>query len=183
MITCGSETSGGIRNVEVYNIKAYGTNVGIRFKSTQGRGGTVRDIRIHDIEMKDVKRAILVDYNWHPAYNTIPEKVRKEIEEEGKELPHHWTVLMQKVPEKEGTPYIRDITIKNVNAVDSDTAFHIRGLEKQRAGSFYLENVNITAAKAGSIRNAENWIFKNVCVKAKDNSKVELVNCENMSGM
>jgi polygalacturonase len=183
MITCGSETSGGIRNVEAYNIKAYGTNAGIRFKSTQGRGGTVCDIRIYDVQMKDVKQAIVLDYNWYPAYNMIPEDVRKQIEAEGKELPHHWTVLMQKVPQEQGTPYIRDITIKNVKALDSETAFFVRGRENQKAGSFYLENVYITASKAGSVKNAENWTFKNVRVEAKDSSKVEFENCENMNGL
>lgn len=183
MFTCGSETSGGIHNVEVYNIKAYGTRVGIRFKSTQTRGGTVRDIHIHDVEMKDVTRAILVDYDWNPAYSTIPEDVRKRIEDEGKELPHHWKVLMQRVPKEQGIPHLRDVTIKNVKAVDSETAFSVAGLEVAKAANFLLENVHITAAKAGSIKNAKNWTFKNVQVEAKDGSKVKLENCENMTGL
>ncbi len=183
MITCGSETSGGIYNVEAYNLKAYGTQAGIRFKSTQGRGGTVHDIHIHDVQMNKVKRAVELDYDWYPAYNTIPEAVRKQIKSEGKKLPHHWSVLMQKVPEKQGTPYIRDVTIKNVKALDSETAFSVRGRENQKASSFFLENVSITASKAGSVKNAENWTFKNVRVETKDSSKVKFENCENMNGL
>ena len=38
---CGSEMSGGIKNVEVRNNLYIGTDVGLRFKSTRGRGGVV----------------------------------------------------------------------------------------------------------------------------------------------
>ncbi len=183
LITCGSETSGGIRNVKVYNLKAYGTRAGIRFKSTQGRGGTVQDIDISDIEMEGVEYPVELNYDWYPAYNTVPEKVRKQIEAEGKELPHHWQVLMQKVPEKQGTPYIRDITIRNVKAVDCKQAFSVQGHQKQKAGRFLLENVTIMAETAGSVKNAENWEFKNVGIEAEDGSKVKLENCLNMTGM
>ena len=183
LITCGSETSGSIYNVEVYNLKAYGTSTGIRFKSTQGRGGTVHDIYIHDIEMVNVRDAIKLDYDWYPSYNTVPEEVRKEIEAEGKELPLHWQKLMAKVPEDQGTPYIHGIRIENIKAVDSERAISVSGRKNQRAGNFLLENVEITARTAGKIKNAEGWTFKNVKITTKDDSKVEFENCENMTGM
>lgn len=180
LITFGSETSGGIHNVEAYNIQAYGTRAGIRFKSTQGRGGTVRDIQIHNVEMKNVEHPIELNYDWYPAYNTVPEEVRKEIEEQGKELPRHWKVLMQKVPEKQGIPYIRNITIKDIKAVDCGTAFSVQGRENQKAGHFLFEDVFISAEKAGLIKNAEDWTFQNVRIEAKDGSKTEFENCENI---
>ncbi|MBN1804333.1 MAG: glycoside hydrolase family 28 protein [Sedimentisphaerales bacterium] len=183
LITFGSETSGGIYNVEAYNLKAYSTGNGIRFKSTQGRGGTVRDVYIHDIHMVNVRDAIKLDYDWYPSYNTVPDEVRKQIEAEGKELPQHWKALMTQVPEDLGTPYIRDITISNIKAVDSEKAVSINGRENQKAGTFLLENIDITANEAGTIKNAEGWIFKNVTIKAKDGSEVKLENCDDMTGM
>ena len=39
--TIGSEMSGGVRNVRVNNCTFIGTDVGLRFKSTRGRGGVV----------------------------------------------------------------------------------------------------------------------------------------------
>lgn len=183
LITCGSETSGSIRNVEVYNLKAFGTKSGIRFKSTQGRGGTVSDINIHDIEMEDVAKVIDLNYDWYPAYNTVPEKVRKEIEAEGKPLPHQWFVLMQQVTEKEGTPFIHDITIRNLTTKNCGTAFVVKGRENQKAGHFVFENVAIQAEKAGAISNAENWVFKNTKIEASDGSKPELKNCINIQGL
>jgi polygalacturonase len=183
LITFGSETSGGIYNVEAYNLKAYGTSTGIRFKSTQGRGGTVRDAYIHDIQMHNVREAIKLDYDWYPAYNTVPEAVRRQLEAEGREFPKHWKALMQPVPEEQGTPYIRNITIRNIKAVDSETAISANGRKNQPAGSFLLENIEITAKKAGVIKNAENWIFRNVKIQAEDGSKVRFENCRNMMGL
>lgn len=183
LVTCGSETSGGIYNVEAYDLKAYGTSTGIRFKSTQGRGGTVHDIYVHDVEMHNVRDAIKLDYDWYPAYNTVPDEVRKEIEARGEELPMHWQKLMTVVPEDKGTPYIRDIHIANVNAADSQRAISVNGRENQPAENFLLENITITARTAGTIKNAEDWTFKNVTIKAEDGSKLEFVNCQDMKGL
>ena len=183
LITFGSETSGSIYNVQVYNLKAIGTRMGLRFKSTQGRGGTVRDIYIHDIEMNKVQQAIKLDYDWLPKYNTVPEKVRKEIEAQGKELPMHWQKLMTVVPEKQGTPYINNIRIANIKAQNCKEAINIRGRANQPAGSFTFENIEIKASKAGKIKNAQNWKFKNFKIISKDGSKVKLENCKNITGL
>ncbi len=183
LITFGSETSGGIRNVEVYRLKAYGTGSGIRFKSTQGRGGTVQDIQIHDITMWKVEKTIDLNYDWYPAYNTVPEEVRKQIEAEGKPLPLHWMVLMRQVGQEEGTPYIHDITIKNIESIDSEMAFAVAGRKNQRAGRFIFDNILIKAATAGTISNAEDWTFTNTRIETKDGTKPQLKNCDNVEGL
>lgn len=183
LITFGSETSGGIFNVQAYNLRGLGTSTGIRFKSTQGRGGTVRDIYIHDIQMVNVKEAIKLDYDWYPSYNTVPDAVRKQIEAEGKELPLHWQKLMTVVPEAEGTPYIYNVRIANVTGTDSETAVSIAGRKNQRAGNFTLENIDIAAKSAGTVKNAENWTFKNVSFRTQNDSTLKFENCENMTGI
>ena len=50
----GSEMSGGARNIMVDNCLFIGTDTGLRFKSTRGRGGTVEDIFIRNIGMADI---------------------------------------------------------------------------------------------------------------------------------
>jgi polygalacturonase len=59
-IVIGSETSGGIRNVAVSNVVCQGTQAGINIKSERGRGGRVENIRIDNMVMDDVGRAISV---------------------------------------------------------------------------------------------------------------------------
>ena len=50
----GSEMSGDVRNVYVTDLTFIGTDVGIRFKSTRGRGGVVENIHIANINMVDI---------------------------------------------------------------------------------------------------------------------------------
>ncbi len=183
MLSFGSDSSGGIYHVEAYRLKAENTRAGVRFKSTQGRGGMVRDIDIHDIEMKNAGRTLELNYDWFPQSNAIPDEVRKQITDKGRDLPHHWGVLLQPVSQEQGTPRIRDIFIRNVESVDSKTAFFVRGLDRAKAERFHLQNIRITAAKAGSIRNAANWTFENLTLQTRDGSKITLEQCDHMQGL
>jgi polygalacturonase len=58
----GSEMSGGAKNIFVSNCSFIGTDIGLRFKTTRGRGGVVEKIYIKDIAMRDILgSAILFD--------------------------------------------------------------------------------------------------------------------------
>jgi polygalacturonase len=59
-IVIGSETSGGIRNVVVSGVVCQGTQGGINIKSERGRGGIVENVRIENLVLEDVGRAISV---------------------------------------------------------------------------------------------------------------------------
>lgn len=94
-ITIGSETSGGFRNIEVYNITALSrVPSGVLFKSARTRGGYSRDIRIHDLTLVGVAIPIHITMNWNPnfSYATLPEGV--------KDIPSYWVTLTTKVPER-----------------------------------------------------------------------------------
>jgi len=52
--TVGSEMSGGVKNVLIRDCQFLGTDVGIRFKSTRGRGGVVENIFIDGISMYNI---------------------------------------------------------------------------------------------------------------------------------
>ena len=68
----GSEMSGGVKNVFVSNCTFIGSDVGLRFKTTRGRGGVVENIFIRDIYMKDLPGdAILFDM-YYAAKDPVP---------------------------------------------------------------------------------------------------------------
>ena len=68
----GSEMSGGVRNVYVSGCSFVGTDVGLRFKSTRGRGGVVENIFIDNINMIDISNdALTMDLYY--AVNDFPE--------------------------------------------------------------------------------------------------------------
>ncbi len=54
-VAIGSELSGGIENVDISHCNIRNTGLGIRIKSLPGRGGFVRDVRVSDVEMRDLK--------------------------------------------------------------------------------------------------------------------------------
>jgi polygalacturonase len=71
-IVIGSETSGGIRNVAVSNIVCQGTQMGINIKSERGRGGVVENVRIDNLVLDDVGRAISVSQYYSMQGETPP---------------------------------------------------------------------------------------------------------------
>lgn len=61
----GSEMSRGVRNVLVEDCTFIDSDVGIRFKSTMGRGGVVEDIYIRNINMVNIQQeAIIMTMNY-----------------------------------------------------------------------------------------------------------------------
>ncbi len=59
-VAIGSETSGDIRGVHIYNLALRGTDRGVRIKSQKGRGGVVENIIYEDMSFTDVETAISI---------------------------------------------------------------------------------------------------------------------------
>lgn len=153
LMTCGSETSGGIRHVVAHDLKAFGTSCGLRFKSTCQRGGVIEDIHFYNIEMDGVKKPIIVDLNWNPAYSTsiLPEGYDYET------LPLHWKKMLKKVPLEIGTPKFKDVHFSNVKARNADICVKAIGIENSTLDNFTFENVEIQGREAGQILFDKDW--------------------------
>jgi polygalacturonase len=54
----GSEMSGGAKNIFVTDCTFIGTDIGLRFKTTRGRGGVVEKIYVKNISMKELLAAL-----------------------------------------------------------------------------------------------------------------------------
>lgn len=171
LFTCGSETSGSIRNVLVYNMKGFGTKYGLRFKSTAQRGGIVENIHMFNIEMIGVRDPFVVDLNWHPTYSTstLPDGYNYET------LPSHWKKLLEKVDPKKGMPKFRNITFENITAINATTCVKVNGLKESTIDNFSFRNVSFQGTDAGKISYARNWVFDNFSVNAGKN-KLQLEN-------
>jgi polygalacturonase len=172
LFTCGSETSGGIRHVIARNLKAKGTKVGIRIKSALNRGGTVEDIRVDNIEMDGVGTAILLTMNWNPAYSysTLPEGYTEAT------LPAHWKAMLTKVDPEKGLPHFRDVVISNVKVQNAKVAISAEGQPNSLLEGMTLDNVTMTAATAGGLSYAKDWIIKNVNITAQDEEPIAVQN-------
>ena len=149
--TVGSEMSGGVENLKVSNCRFLGTDVGLRFKSTRGRGGVVKNIYINDIYMKDILAdAILFDlfYGGKSAVEAAAEKDE--------------TVNVPAVPVDETTPEFRDIYISNVCCNGASRAMLFNGLPEMPVTNINVSDCTITADEGITLRNSQDITFKNV---------------------
>jgi polygalacturonase len=176
LFTCGSETSGSIRHVIARGLKAKGTKVGLNFKSAITRGGTVEDILLENIELDSVKAAVQMTLNWNPtySYSTLPAGYTEST------LPEHWKKMLAKVEPERGLPHFKNITIRNVKATNSQTAILAEGQANSLIENVTLENITVTAAKAGTISYGKGWRVQNVNIKAANDQPVAV---QNSSGM
>jgi polygalacturonase len=165
-ITIGSETSGGFRNIEAYNITALsGVPSGVLFKSAHTRGGYAKDIRIHDLTLEGVAIPIHITMNWNPSYSyaTLPAGA--------KDIPPYWVVLTTIVPEQQGLPHFSGVHIWNIKATGARSAFNVSAYPNATLDNFRFDHLEIEAATAGTIANARNWTLTDSNIKTADGSK------------
>jgi len=162
LITCGSETSGGIRNVLAYNLTANGTTNCINFKSAITRGGTVENIYVHDITMNNVGTMLRATMDWNPSYSysTLPKEYSYDS------IPHHWKVFLEQVPPEKGTPHFKNVYLWNFKGTVRGSAVSISGMKESPIENYFLTDINVEARTPGDIAFAKGWRFKNVSIKS-----------------
>lgn len=157
----GSEMSGGARNIFVSNCTFVGTDIGLRFKTTRGRGGIVENIFIKDIWMKDIPaEAILFDmyYMSRDPVALLGEK---------RELPK---VEFKEV--NETTPQFRNFHISNVYCSGAEKGIFVRGLPEMHVKDIVLENMVLQAEKGIDVQEATGIAFRNIKVISKETNPV-----------
>jgi DNA sulfur modification protein DndE len=165
--TIGSEMSGGVREVQVSNCTFIGTDVGLRFKSTRGRGGVVEKIYISGIRMKDIAGAA-IDFNMFYGGQPPLDESSSEIE---KSIP----------PVNEGTPQFRDIHIENVICRGAQKAIALEGLPEMPIRGITLKNVSLTAQTGAFLTDADDIHFENVRIENQTGPGITQVRVKNSS--
>jgi polygalacturonase len=146
----GSEMSGGARNIYVSNCSFIGADIGLRFKTTRGRGGMVENIYIKDIYMKDIPaEAILFDM-YYMAKDPVV------LLGEKRELPK-----VEMKPVDETTPQFRNFHISNVYCLPE---MHVKDI--------VLENMVLQADKGIDVQEATGITFKNIKIISKETNPV-----------
>jgi len=143
----GSEMSGGVRNIFVNDCTFLGSDIGLRFKTTRGRGGVVEDIHISDIRMTDIPHeAILFDmyYNGKAAADAV-----KNPE-------------LEKLPVTDGTPVFRRIFIQNVACRGADYAVKAQGLPEMNVQEVHIRNCSFRSKHGISLVESKDFEFRNI---------------------
>ena len=177
LFTLGSETSGGMRNIEVYGLKAIGTSMGLRFKSAKVRGGIMENINFHHIEMTGVTYPFHFEMNWYPSYSypTIPENIPEDS------IPDRWIALTNPVlPPEKGIPEFRHISFTDITVTEAQQAFFVNAYEEKPMHNLQWKDVRIQAEEAGEINHARDWTMENVSLYLPVSEKIELNNAVNV---
>jgi len=127
-VAMGSETSGGIRNVEVRNcVSDAGNWAPIRFKTQPSRSGVVENITYRDMQLKDTRQAF--EFNME------------------------WRMVPPIAPPAKVLPVVRNVTLRNITGnVNSVGIMH--GLVDSPIENVKFENCRITAQKGFVTENA-----------------------------
>lgn len=167
----GSEMSGGANNIYVSNCTFIGSDIGLRFKTTRGRGGMVENIFIKDIYMKDIPgEAILFDM-YYMAKDLVP------LQGEKRELPK-----VEMLPVDETTPQFRNFHITNVYANGAEKAIFVRGLPEMHVKGIRIENSVFQSKYGVDIQEASNIQLNNVKVySTKTNPVIDVTNSDYIS--
>lgn len=166
-ITIGSETSGGFRNIDVYNIHALGhVPSGVLFKSAHTRGGWTDHVRIHDLQLDNVRIPIHITMNWNPSYSyaKIPPGLTH--------IPSYYRVLATPVPPALGLPHFHGVHIWNIKATGARRAFDVSATPQAPLVGFTLDHIDISARSAGTVANTRGWKLSLVSVHTHDGSRV-----------
>ncbi len=146
----GSEMSGGAKNLFVEDCTFIGTDKGLRFKSTRGRGGIVENVNIRNINMSNIgNEAIYFDmYYWtKPPQDNEPQAV-PEVSEE--------------------TPRFRNIVIDGVNCSGAQMGIFVRGLPEMPIENLVLKNINIRSASGIYLKDVKGSKFGVIRLNTED---------------
>ncbi len=134
--TIGSEMSGGVKNIKVNNCNFLGTDVGLRFKSTRGRGGVVENIFISNIYMKDIATSA-INFNLYYGGKALTEE--ESAEEHSKN--------QKEVVADETTPRFRNFYLDNIYCTGAKDAVVLQGLPEMPLQNIELKDLVMTAEK------------------------------------
>ena len=199
-VTIGSEMSGGVRNVSVSNCIMTGTDIGLRFKTTRGRGGVVENVNISNIAMHQIKgAAIFMDMYYMVRATTQPTTqasngptsrpsfarggggpgfggFRRGRMASTQPIPDPATQ-----PVTDATPVFRQFEIRNVTCDGAKSALEIRGLPELAISNITLEKVQITADRGITLEDAADITLRDVQVESRAEPVLSTKNVKNLS--
>jgi exo-poly-alpha-galacturonosidase len=145
-VAMGSETSGGIRNVEIRDcIVQEGNWAPIRFKSQPSRGGVVENITYRNITIKDAR--MIFDFNMA------------------------WRMVGTIKPPARILPVVRNVRIINVTG-NANSGGNITGLEGSPIQNLSFENCTINVDKGLIIQYVEATDFSGLHLTVKSGEAI-----------
>lgn len=147
----GSEMSGGVKNIFVDNCTFTGTDIGLRFKTTRGRGGLVSEIYISNIHMSRIIGEAILFSMYYAAKDPIAL------------IDDNWAPIEYKEePFTDATPVFRDVFMENIYCNGAAAALKIDGLPESNVSNIHLSKASISAELGINITEGQNIHFTDV---------------------
>ena len=149
-----------VKNIFIDNCTFIGTDVGIRFKSTRGRGGIVENIYCNRINMFEIANENILFDLYYGVKNSDN----------------------RPVPVYEGTPQFRNIYISDIKAIGGRCAMLFNGLPEMPINNINLKNIYISGTETGAIiRQSENVQMEQVTIAPKKQKSLCVQNVKKVS--
>lgn len=140
-VVIGSEMSAGVSNVYVENCEMNSPNLdrAIRLKTNSRRGGTIDGVYVRNLEVGQVKEAVLKLNMFYATYTN----------QTGEHIPEIKNIVLENVKVKNGGYYgilakgyeqspITNVTLKNVNIEKVDEAFSLENVSNLKLIDTYI---------------------------------------------
>jgi polygalacturonase len=154
-VVCGSEMSGGIKNVYAYNCKFNNTDRGLRFKTMKGRGGYIKNLWFKNIEMNNIKgEAIIINMKYGGS----------SIQPRGDKMPE-----------------LANFNFDNIKSSNSKTCIKVIGADNHKIKDISLKNINMSGKNGWSLENIVSAKFENIQFESKQGEPIRIKNCEDLT--
>jgi polygalacturonase len=170
-IVIGSEMSGGVKNLHASDCTFIGTDIGLRFKTTRGRGGVVENIWMSNIDMINIPAQVIGFNMFYEGNSPIIEEDQSADDEKRVE---------KQIPVTDETPVFRNVFFKNINATNSYEALSLSGLSEMNLKNIVIEDSYFDTKKALTIVDADGITLKNVKLKYSDGTGATVYNSKNI---
>jgi len=170
-IVIGSEMSGGVKNLHASDCTFIGTDIGLRFKTTRGRGGVVENIWISNVDMTGIPAQVIGFNMFYEGNSPIIEEDQNADDEKR---------VVKDIPVTDETPIFRNVFFKNITASNSYEALSLNGLSEMNLKNIIVEDSYFDTKKALTIVDADGITLKNVKIKYTDGTGATIYNSKNV---
>ncbi len=154
-LVIGSEMSGSVRNVFMYDCEFDGTDRAIRIKSRGDRGGVVENVFARNLKVRNMQREVVI---LNMDYTSDRNKTIKN-----------------------NPPVYRNMVFSDIIAEGAPTAILITGMEDSAIENIRFENMKIQSKKGVVASFAKGLVFDNVQVTPENGPVFKLTSASNIT--
>ena len=140
-VVCGSEMSGGIRNVYVEDCIMNSPDLGraLRIKTNNVRGGFIENINMRNVEVGVVSEAVLqINFFYTGGWTSVPpiQKISKSdiVGADG-----------------EFTPWVKHVNLENITSAESPFGILIEAMEESPVEGLVIKNCTFNNVAKGNV--------------------------------